>query len=267
MIDIFETLYRKLIRRIIDIRELKNIVKSILKKLGLYFVIKWKIVKFTRKRINPPEKVPSEFSQYINKGDLCFDIGAWEGQFIEILLRWGARVIAIEPQIDCIEKLNVIYSKNKGVKVFWNAVGEQEGEGEISICSESTQCSTLSNRFREESRFTSTHKWTSTQKISIITLDSLIKAFGIPKFCKIDVEGYELRVIKGLSVRIPYISFEFHRELIDIAKKCCNQLLSIGNVKFNCVFHEFPLKFHFPDWVNINQLYRVIDSHENKLLA
>ena len=35
------------------------------------------------------------------------------------------------------------------------------------------------------------------------------KEFGKPAFCKIDVEGYEYKVIKGLSEPLNTVSFEF----------------------------------------------------------
>jgi len=267
MIDIFVIIYRKLLRRIIDIREIKSIAQYILKKLGLYTFIRWKIVKFKRKRINPLEKIPSEFSQYINNGDLCFDVGAWEGQFIEILLRWGANVVAVEPQKECIGKLKYIYGKNKKVRILWNALGEKPKKGEISICDTSSQCSTLSERFIKESRFSESHKWTNKQEINIITLDFLIKNFGIPKFCKIDVEGYEDSVIRGLTTPIKIISFEFHSEIDGIVKNCCESLLKLGNVTFNCVFHKFPLKFHFSTGVDANTLYKAIEDQEDKKIA
>ncbi len=41
------------------------------------------------------------------------------------------------------------------------------------------------------------------------TRDKLIEEYGIPSFIRSDVEGYELEVLKGLSVPINMISFEY----------------------------------------------------------
>ena len=41
--------------------------------------------------------------------------------------------------------------------------------------------------------------WEPGATVSVITLDDLIAQYGEPAFCKIDVEGYELEVLRGLS--------------------------------------------------------------------
>jgi len=53
----------------------------------------------------------------------------------------------------------------------------------------------------------------------MVTLDAAtIETFGKPFYCKIDVEGWELDVLKGLSQPIPLISFEFHLNGKNITK-------------------------------------------------
>ena len=48
-----------------------------------------------------------------------------------------------------------------------------------------------------------------TMEVEMTTLDKLIETYGIPVFIKIDVEGYELEVLKGLSKPVRLISFEY----------------------------------------------------------
>lgn len=43
-----------------------------------------------------------------------------------------------------------------------------------------------------------------------VTLDLLAKRFGVPQYIKVDVEGAELEVLKGMSFKPDVLSFEFH---------------------------------------------------------
>lgn len=60
----------------------------------------------------------------------------------------------------------------------------------------------------KQERFKS-YTWSAPVKIPITTLDKLIEKYGKPHFIKIDVEGYELEVLKGLTQAINWISFEY----------------------------------------------------------
>ncbi len=46
------------------------------------------------------------------------------------------------------------------------------------------------------------------QKVKVEVLENFIHKFGTPKYIKIDVEGYELEVLKGLQTAVPLLSFE-----------------------------------------------------------
>ncbi len=56
------------------------------------------------------------------------------------------------------------------------------------------------------------------------TLDALIGKFGIPSYCKIDVEGFELEVVKGLTAAIPLVSLEFTREGLEATAEALSLL-------------------------------------------
>ena len=62
--------------------------------------------------------------------------------------------------------------------------------------------SSMSNRWIESTtqsgRFSS-YNWNKSIDVKVDTLDNMFTKFGVPRFVKIDVEGYELEVLQGLS--------------------------------------------------------------------
>ena len=261
-------IYRELNMNI-KILSINKYIYTLFKTLRLNSPIKWLFYKIDRYFLQVSKEKLKIFSQFIKEGDLSFDIGAWQGEYVEMFLKLGARVIAVEPQQRCVKILKILYGKNRKVKIIGKAVGEKSGRGEIALCLKQTQKATMSSRFRTESRHAKICNWTIMQPVSITTLDSLIQLFGIPKFCKIDVEGFEESVLKGLSYPIPFISFEFHKELLDIVKKCCDLLSVIGKVKYNCIIHSSNSmeKFLFPRWVKEEKLHNELNFHKGKRLS
>src|SRR5262249_366205 len=46
------------------------------------------------------------------------------------------------------------------------------------------------------------------KEIVTTTLDDLVRAYGAPSFVKIDVEGHELSVLRGMRQPVPCLAFE-----------------------------------------------------------
>ncbi len=263
----FGILYKKLEVFIIPLSE--GLFRKILKPIKLYKPLKWFLLKLKHLTMYIPNKQLNFFSQFLKENDLCFDIGAWEGEYTEIFLKLGARVVAVEPQEDCVKKLYFLFGKNKNVKIVGKALGDRIGRDKIAICETQgqSQKATLSPRFRTETRHANMCEWNKIQDVLVTTLDSLIFQYGIPKFCKIDVEGYEEFVMQGLSQPIHFISFEFHKELLDMVEKCCNYLSMIGDVEFNCTVNPIQTKFLFSKWINAEKLYKELNSRNDPLLG
>jgi len=199
------------------------------------------------------------YEKFIRKGDLCFDVGANVGSRTAIFRTLGARVVAIEPEQSSIMRLRQQFGEDEEVFIIAKALDKSIGNGKLSVCDQISVVSTMSTEWKEKSRLANRFTWTQVEHVETTTLDTLISEYGVPRFCKIDVEGFEQSVLAGLSQPIPYISFEFAIELFENAKSCLNYLANIGSISINCSLAE-SMKFLLPCWSSPNELYARIDE-------
>jgi FkbM family methyltransferase len=181
------------------------------------------------------------FSPLLPSDALVFDIGANHGEHTAAFLSLGARrVVAVEPQPE-VAKVIVDAFPNEiesgALVVRTQAVGSENGSGKLFPATDAGKSmSTLSTRFVELSAAAG-RKWDETQafEVEIVTLDSLIDEYGIPNYVKIDVEGFDLEVLRGLSKPVPLLSFEFNTQpgLLELGERCVNQVASLGGYEFN----------------------------------
>ena len=175
------------------------------------------------------------YRNFIEPGDLCFDVGANIGNKVDIFRKLQAKVVAIEPQPICANHLEKRFLDDKNVKILRVALGDKIGTSQMYICNDINVLSTLSQKWIKKSRFSSNKKvnWDSVINVDLMTLDRIIDKYGTPKFCKIDVEGFEIEVLSGLSKKIEYLSFEFMYEFLDDVQTICSILGRIGNFNIN----------------------------------
>jgi|ETNvirenome_6_85_1030632.scaffolds.fasta_scaffold00355_13 hypothetical protein len=79
-----------------------------------------------------------------------------------------------------------------------------------------------------------------------ITIDRLIEIYGVPDLIKIDVEGYESNVIKGLTKRNKKLCFEWNEEMNEELFLCLKLLENLGYEKFGVLgyFEEGDIYEH-----------------------
>jgi hypothetical protein len=90
-------------------------------------------------------------------------------------------------------------------------------------------------------------------------MDDLIAQYGLPRFAKIDVEGFELNVIKGLTQAIPFLSLEFTPETRKSSFECLELLTRLGSPVFNFSEGESML-LHFPEWLDFTSMIAFLES-------
>jgi|GEM_PF-594684 len=195
---------------------------------------------------------------------LVFDVGANVGDKTEMFLSQGAsRVVAVEPQPMLGPGLVKRFGGDQRVTVVRKALSNKPQRLMMSICSEESTISTFSDEWKK-GRFAE-HTWDQQVEIEATTLDLLIDEYGLPDFCKIDVEGFEYQVLQGLSKPIPALSFEFTKEFLGNAHQCVEHLAGIGGYEFNYILGAAP-EFASKTWLTDKQLFDILDNFNHPLL-
>src|SRR5258707_6790810 len=63
------------------------------------------------------------YGGFVAAGQTCFDVGANIGNRVKILLRLGARVVAVEPQRECARVLKAVFGRNPNFVLVEKALG------------------------------------------------------------------------------------------------------------------------------------------------
>ena len=85
------------------------------------------------------------------------------------------------------------------------------------------------------------------------TLDRMIERYGVPQFCKIDVEGFELDVLRGLSQPLSCISFEYHLTEAERLTSCLDHLSGLSRIRINFICIDGS-EFVLPEWIEPKDL-------------
>jgi FkbM family methyltransferase len=175
------------------------------------------------------------YRQFLNPGDLAFDIGSHVGNRIRTFRRIGGRVVAVEPQPDFVALLRLLYGRDPGVTLEPCGIAAQSGQGELHLSTRTPTVSSFANSWitevQADRRFRRL-RWDTVVKVPVVTLDELIARHGEPQFCKIDVEGFELEVLTGLTRPIPALSFEYIPVSSARAIACVERTSALGDYRF-----------------------------------
>jgi len=231
---------------------------TIRKKLGLLRSIAmyyWK--PFNKKRLI------NFYQPFVKKGSLCFDIGAHLGNRTNAWQALGAKVVALEPQPQCMRYLQQKFAKDPNIILLQQAVGAKAGKTQFYISALTPTVSTMAaedwrDKIDDHTSFKVT--WDESIEVVVITLDQLIEQYGLPDFCKIDVEDFEVEVLKGLSQAVPALSLEYFTPTLFRVFECMDLLDALGAYEYNWSFGESQV-FNSEQWLSSEDMRAIFKGY------
>tara|TARA_B100001057_G_C22737065_1_gene906234 strand:- start:530 stop:1207 length:678 start_codon:yes stop_codon:yes gene_type:complete len=152
--------------------------------------------------------------------DKIIDIGAHKGEFLEKMLKIEKvnSFYAFEPQKDIFDILNKKFSKNNKITLLNYALDKEITNKNLQI-NKFSMTSSLA-KINEKSLYLKLKNFLTRSKSNFVdeyevqtnTIDNVFKDVNLEKtLLKVDVEGFEINVIKGSKIKlkeIPYILIE-----------------------------------------------------------
>jgi FkbM family methyltransferase len=171
---------------------------------------------------------------------LIFDIGANTGNFTQEFLSvyLDSSMILIEANDDLIPILKEKFLGNQNIVILNYLMSSINNQHINFYISDTNTISTASHDWMNLSRFSDTYRWNKVIKKETINLDRLIEIYGKPNLIKIDVEGYELEVIKGLSSKQSEICFEWTEEGYANLQQIAKYLQNLGYNNFGFTYED-----------------------------
>jgi FkbM family methyltransferase len=135
-------------------------------------------------------------SGIIGKGDVVLDIGANIGYYVLTeakLVGEAGKVYAVEPVASNFKLLqkNVQLNNLTNVASYQYAFGDKNSTSEIFVSNSSNLCAVNKDAV--------SGKIVGVQPVYMMTIDEFIKDKKPPKLIRMDVEGYEYEILKGMS--------------------------------------------------------------------
>lgn len=209
--------------------------------------------------------------------NLIYDLGMHEAHDTEYYLKQGYSVVAIDADAEMVEKAEKKFAKEikeERLRLLHCAITDTEGGSvDFHICNDNTLWSSLNAEIsgRENLDF-------ETVSVPSKRLDAIFSEYGVPYYCKIDIEGYDnlaIQTLKNAAELPQYISCESEciNDKGEIEKggefHTLNSLYELGYRKFKLVDQESLFILGKPSFYYTKKLSnnRWIRSFQEKILG
>lgn len=209
---------------------------------------------------------------------LAYDIGAYNGDTTDCILKYYDEVICIDANPNIIDELNIKYKDDPNVKIIEGCISDSlDKQSKFYVSSNQELCSIYKNMADSYIWLTGESKEILVDNINIV---NIINQYGLPKYMKIDIEGADVIALNQLSVlnKLPnFISCELQWTSIekDADVLILNKLKELGYTKFyiynnvsNCINNIYNVSWDkcidFENnneyWMSYEDTYQFIKS-------
>jgi FkbM family methyltransferase len=144
--------------------------------------------------------------------DCVLDVGSYRGDFGSQLRRNGyrGRIVSFEPVMENFQALENRRAGDRDWRAYRMALGAERGHAEIRVFSGTTFHSFLEPNCYGRQRFPGKLNVERLERVMVERLDAVLddatRSLADPRiFLKIDTQGYDLEVVRGLATRIDEI--------------------------------------------------------------
>ena len=169
---------------------------------------------------------------------MFFDIGANIGNWSLSNVDSSLKIIAVEADPDTfVRLLNKTQHNSKIVCLNYAVCNSDKEYIDFYKCDQDT-ISTLNKNWLESETSRFYNNKYEIIKCKTISIDKLIKLYGVPELIKIDVEAGEYDCLLSLTQKINNICFEWASETNDLTFKCLDYLHFLGYNNFSIQLYD-----------------------------
>ncbi len=180
-----------------------------------------------------------------SKSDLIFDIGANMGRKSYIFSKLVNKVMAFEPTEKIFKFLQKRFENTNVIPLNY-ALGSSVSTSDLYIVEGNEAYNSLNKKHIETTvtdRGITPIGDFSSKRVKVETIENFIAEYGLPKYIKIDVEGYELEVVRGLKTPVPIISFEVN--LPEFLEESIQSISYLDTLSHNKYLYNFAFTNSF----------------------